>query len=66
MPEWRNSRMERAERSGCLLIALEMKGQAFLKRNYLMLQIGSFVVGTGAHQAAVFQKEKVQMIKPHT
>jgi hypothetical protein len=30
-----------------------MKGQAFLKRNYLMLQIGSFVVGTGAHQATV-------------
>jgi hypothetical protein len=30
-----------------------MKGQAFLTRNYLMLQIGSFVVGTGAHQEAV-------------
>jgi hypothetical protein len=30
-----------------------MKGQAFLRRKYLMLQIGSFVVGTGAHQEAV-------------
>jgi hypothetical protein len=30
-----------------------MKGQAFLRRNYLMLQTGSFVVGTGAHQEAV-------------
>jgi hypothetical protein len=45
--------MERAERSGCLLIALEDEGPGIPEEELSMLQIGSFVVGTGAHQAAV-------------
>jgi len=42
-----------------------MKGQAFLTRNYLMLQNGSFEVGTGAHREAILGSPPAAECKPN-